>query len=178
MHVEPTKVRVLLVKTQSSESETSQRDYTVFNLSQICCQVTSATWLSLKIIGTILNPAFLLQCLGNHGVWFTVCSLVPLAATEKLFQEMQFPDSFLTAPGKKLWGRHDPPFASFGTQRKISFFYSFIWQIFIKCLHGFRHHSRLLGYVVNKTTIPALLEVNSNGRRKTILTNMISKRIA
>ena len=127
MHVEPAKVRVLLVKAQSSESETSQRDYTVFNLSQICCQVTSATWLSLKIIGTILNPAFLLQCLGNYGVWFAVCSLAPLAATEKLFQEMQFPDSFLTTPGKKLWGRHDSPFASFGTQRKIfhSFTHSF-----------------------------------------------------
>lgn len=69
MHVELAKVRVLLVKAQSPESETSRRNHTLFNLSLI-------HWLSLKITGTILNLAFLHQCLGNKQ-WGMICRLQP-----------------------------------------------------------------------------------------------------
>lgn len=119
--------RVLLVKTQSPEAETSQGGYMLLKLYQIHCQVISTIWSSLKIIPSILNMAFH-SMIGkqrfvwwmNFGVWFVVYSLVPWSATRKLFHQMEsFLTFFLTSPAERVWGHHDLPFASFGIQRKI-----------------------------------------------------------
>lgn len=106
------------------------RGTTHSNLYQIHCQVISTTWLSPKILGTILNLAFLIQYLGNKQ-WGMVCSLQPGAFgchRETVPVNAEFPDFFFLRPQERNYGAiMTPPCASFEIQRKtfLSFTHSF-----------------------------------------------------
>lgn len=111
MCAEPAKVWVLLVKTQSPEAETGQRDHTFFNLIKYIVKYYPPLGQSWRLSerSWIWHSSFSGLGTSNSGIWFAVYSFVPLEVTRKLSQQVEFPDFFLISPGEKPYGRKDPP---------------------------------------------------------------------